>query len=169
MSEQWRDIPGYAGRYQASDEGRVRTVLDSGETRVRILRRDARGYERVNLITPEGDTKTESVHTLVLAAFTGLRGNRLTHANHKDGMKSNNRLANLEWVTASENAKHAYAALGRNPVRNGCAKVRLEKQGRATEYDSMRAAADALGVDYTAVSKAARKGHKCKGHRVSYA
>lgn len=66
---------------------------------------DKEGYLRVQL-----QTKMYRVHRLVASAFIENPENK-PHVNHKDGVKSNNRLGNLEWVTQKENYSHAKAVL----------------------------------------------------------
>ena len=68
------------------------------------------GYERVTL-THEGRGKKFFVHVLVALVY--LR-NPLNHlqVNHKDGIKTNNKVNNLEWVSRSENMLHASSQLG---------------------------------------------------------
>lgn len=58
------------------------------------------GYLRLSL-----DGKKYSVHKVVIESF---KGNSDLQVNHRDGNKLNNNLSNLEYVTASENLKHAY-------------------------------------------------------------
>lgn len=65
------------------------------------------GYLQVGVGSPK---KTKTVHRLVAEVFIGEIPNGY-HVNHKDGNKQNNRLDNLEIVTASENQKHRYAVL----------------------------------------------------------
>lgn len=115
MTETWKDIPGYEGRYQASDLGRVRSVdrlvrsvAKNGREFLRPIRGVVlapgwcRGYLIVN-IPPKG---TVSVHLLV--AKTHVHGYaRGLEVNHKDGDKTNNRAENLEWITHKENLNHA--------------------------------------------------------------
>jgi hypothetical protein len=107
----WRDIPGHPG-YQASDDGRVRsvdrTVINAlGVTRTLksvVLKpaRDRGGYSRVSL---------GLVHRLVCMAFHGLPADPKLHAAHLDGDNQNNRPANLYWATVAEN--------NRDVVRHG--------------------------------------------------
>lgn len=63
---------------------------------------DTQGYPMVNL----GGVKTEKIHRLVAKAFIPNPFNR-PYVNHKDGVRSNNRVSNLEWVSAKENTQHA--------------------------------------------------------------
>jgi hypothetical protein len=59
-----------------------------------------------------GVRRRELGHRLVACAFldAGLDKNQV---NHKNGLKSDNRIENLEWCTQSENNKHSYQVLGR--------------------------------------------------------
>lgn len=62
------------------------------------------GYKRVCLRLDNSDVH-KYVHRLVLQAFLG--DNPGLQVNHKNGIKTDNRLSNLEWVTAAENLAHA--------------------------------------------------------------
>lgn len=71
------------------------------------LNRD--GYLRCRV----SNTKKKFNHVLVMEAFIGEKPKGHT-VNHKNGIKTDNRLCNLEYVTESENMKHSYAILGRD-------------------------------------------------------
>jgi hypothetical protein len=96
-----------------SDRGRVRS-LKTG----RILRPGiSRGYEVVALCAG-GVAVTHSVHRLVALAFTPPAAGR-EHVNHINGSRTDNRAANLEWVTPTENNRHSRVTLGRFTSRLG--------------------------------------------------
>ena len=111
MKEIWKDIKGYEGLYQVSNLGRVksleRKVLRSeGEYRTiseRILKPQTtlRGYQRIGLHY-KGINKLFRIHRLVAQAFIPNPDNK-PEVNHIDGKTSNNRVDNLEWVTAAQN------------------------------------------------------------------
>lgn len=98
--EEWREIPGE--RYSASNLGRIRSHFTG-----RILKpqKSGRGYHFVNL---GGKGKRGVfVHRLVCLAFLGASD---LHVNHKNSVKTDNRLENLEYATRRENAQHAKSA-----------------------------------------------------------
>lgn len=105
MSENWRPVCGYEGLYEVSDVGNVRR---NGVNLRLIRRRD--GYLVVNLAN-SGRVKQIPVHRLVLKAFA-LHDPVRPFCNHRDGVRSNNRIENLEWVTTRENAAHMCHVLG---------------------------------------------------------
>ena len=89
-------------RYEVSNQGRVRNAHTDQVLRPRIIKE---GYLIVDLYY-KGQRKTCYVHNLVATAFVeGWREG--LQVNHKNGIKTDNRAENLEWVTASENNQHA--------------------------------------------------------------
>lgn len=113
MNETWLPIEGFNG-YEVSDFGRIRSLKSGKFT---LLKWQMRGqYPGVRLFR-KGLGKRghrEAVHRFVARAFIGPipEGHQI---NHKDGIKTNPRLENLEIVTASANNWHAYHVLGRLP------------------------------------------------------
>jgi hypothetical protein len=118
MQEEWVDVFGYEGLYQVSNTGLVRscdrTVKSAPKVGSRIAKGSARschlngnGYLTVGL-WKDGVGKTTYVHFLVSRAFLGECPDSYD-VNHKDGIKTNNCVSNLEYCTRSQNLKHAYA------------------------------------------------------------
>ena len=104
-NEQWRDIDGYDGMYQVSDLGSVRS-RKSGEWRLLKQQKDNKGgYLRVNLHR-DGKLKHFLVHRLVAQAFIPNDDETKTQINHINECKSENRVSNIEWCTASYNMNY---------------------------------------------------------------
>jgi hypothetical protein len=110
--EIWKDIDGYKNLYQVSNFGRIKSlshVNNLGKLRQECIlgnRLSDRGYHTAVLYN-NGKPKSFRVHRLVAFAFIPNLDNK-PHVNHIDGVKSNNLVENLEWVTISENQKHAF-------------------------------------------------------------
>lgn len=110
--EIWKDIPQYAGLYQASNLGRVKRLArydgNGNWIQPRLLKKDLSrdGYYRICL-TKDKKEKNVMVHRLVLWAFVPIQENK-PHCNHINGIKTDNTLKNLEWCTPSENWWHAW-------------------------------------------------------------
>ena len=109
MEEEWRPIPGFEGDYEVSNLGRVRTFKRPGPQRTRreipLLvggGLDTWGYWQV-VLAKGGKRRTAKVHHLVLEAFVGPKPPG-AQCRHKDGIKTNNVLENLQWGTVQENA-----------------------------------------------------------------
>lgn len=133
--EKWKPIPYYEGLYEASSKGRIRSCS-------REIRRKTDGvivHYKEKILTPHygssngypivalsknGTPKTYSLHRIIAECFIPKKEG-CDFINHKDGDKKNCSAENLEWVTASENAEHAYKMLGRKPPRLGTCGTRF--------------------------------------------
>lgn len=102
--EEWRDIEGYEGIYQVSNEGRVKSLNyhRQGFEQILSLTTSNRGYLRVWLSSEDGKGNIELVHRLVGKAFIP-NPNNLPQINHKDECKTNNSVENLEWCDQKYN------------------------------------------------------------------
>ncbi len=100
----WKNIKGYGGIYQVSDEGEVRSLNYRNTGRVQVLKPNKNncGYLLVTLYK-NGKRKSFSVHRLVAEAFLPNPDN-LPEINHKDENKANNCASNLEWCDRKYNA-----------------------------------------------------------------
>jgi hypothetical protein len=105
MKEIWKNVNGYNGLYQVSNLGRVKSLLKYGEEKILSSGLSSSGYYSVVLYKNK-KRRTHNIHRLVIEAFISNPENKKA-VNHKDGIKKNNHLSNLEWCTFSENTRHA--------------------------------------------------------------
>jgi len=107
--EIWKDIPGYEGKYMANKIGDIKSLPKYTQKSWRILSsyKHKNWYLTVQLCF-DGDIKRHLVHRLVLSTF--IWESKLD-CNHKNWIRDDNRLENLEWCTRSDNLKHKYREL----------------------------------------------------------
>jgi NUMOD4 motif/HNH endonuclease len=136
MAEIWLEIE-EAPRYLISSLGRVQNRMTG-----RILKASPNnaGYPNVTLQLGNGQRIFRGVHVLVAEAFyygdhSGLE------PNHDDGVKTNNFVANLEWMTHSKNMLHAYRTGLWNPPAG--TPIRIIETGDV--FDSQHDCARAMG------------------------
>lgn len=166
MTEIWKDIEGYEGKYQVSNMGRVRSVehVTINEFRGEVVEKTWKGrilkpqmhkcgYKIVG-VRQNKRRKNYFIHCLVAHSFVPgyFEG---AQVNHKDENKLNNRWDNLEWVTRIENCNYGTRnercnEWGRNnlwiPVEQYDTKGNL-----ITSYRSIKAASVATGVSLSSI------------------
>lgn len=109
--EKWKDINGYEGYYQVSSYGRVRSLdrlVSNRFIKGSILKQNERGKYLCVCLSKDKMKKSYSVHILVANAFID-NPNNLPCINHKDEIKTNNRVENLEWCTHKYNINYGNA------------------------------------------------------------
>jgi len=113
QEEIWKDIDGYEGLYQVSNIGRVRslprTVPDGGRRKGMIMKPHiSNNYIHIGLYDRASKkNKSQIVHRLIAKTFIPNPLNK-PQVNHINGIKHDNRVENLEWVTNAENMQHAF-------------------------------------------------------------
>lgn len=130
MEEIWKTVP-FAPFYEASTHGRIRSIeryrevvifgkSHSRKIRPRVLSPGlmSRGYHVVDLVIGNAVARTFSVHRVVAITFLGEHPDK-HQVNHKNGVRTDNRLENLEWMTPSENIAHGFSSNGRKPTLKG--------------------------------------------------
>lgn len=108
--EKWKDIKGFEGLYQVSDQGRVYSIRTD---KILVQRPRRHGYLAVFLYGMEKRAngrygKAYAVHRLVAEAFCK-RGEGQTEVNHLNEVKDDNRAENLEWSSHEENCNYGTA------------------------------------------------------------
>ena len=141
--ENWKIIEAFP-TYSVSDQGRVKNNKTG-----RILRqsKDSGGYAFVCLFN--GAKYTKTVHRLVAQAFIPNQ-DKLRDTNHLNGVKTDNRVENLEWCTHQSNCVHAIQELG---AKRGKAKTAVRCSETGVTFPSAAAAARSLSVSDMAIRK----------------
>ena len=131
MSEEnkiiWKDIPGYEGLYKVSNTGKIFSVVTNRELSV-IQKKD--GYTCISLCDKDHNKKQYRIHQLVAKAFIP-NPNNYPFINHKNEIKNDNRVENLERCTDLENKHHA--------IENGLVDLELRKSNMSKLGKSKKA------------------------------
>lgn len=134
-NEEWRDVEGYEGFYQVSNLGRARSLdryINNGKFERLIKGRlmkffyDKDGYAKVSLCK-NNSNKNPFVHRLVSKAFIP-NPNNYPCINHKNEVKSDNRVENLEWCT------HQYNTTYGGGIRRRIENTDFKKRTQNTDY-----------------------------------
>jgi len=144
-----KPIPGFAG-YLASADGLIRITRGNTWRKGNIKS----GYFRVCV-----GGENVRVHKLIARAFIGEYPSTDHVINHKDGNKLNNRLENLEYISRSENGRHAFAENLSIPTRKRVHQYALDGTLVKT-HDSLTGAAEELQCDQGAISRCCAKKRK---------
>jgi len=163
--EIWKDVLGYEGLYEISNFGRVKS-LQKRHKQIKILQPacDNAGYLIVTLCKNK-QKKTKSIHRLLMISFYG---NQNKDVNHKDGDKKNCHIDNLEYVTKSENTRHAIMTglLVPNTTKIGFEKRKIvlmicpDSKKIIERFISAHDAAKKTGYNRGNISNACRNGTK---------
>lgn len=189
MNEVFKNVPisAYEQFYLISDQGRVFSKHRNTELTPKITKA---GYLRVTLCDGSGNHKTISVHRLVAMTFIDNPKNKKT-VNHKNEIKTDNRVENLEWATNAEQNTYGtriqrakshtdyksrginYSQVAKNHDygrQDMCnrKKTTVYKNGELVgEFKTQKAAGEIVGVSRGKVSICVRTGKSCKGYTFS--
>lgn len=107
MEEVWKDVKGFEGLYQVSNLGNVKRLISQRVFAERLIGRtiDRYGYVK-RVLSKDGKNNYFTEHRLVAIAFIDNQDDKST-VNHINGIKTDNKVENLEWNTILENHQHA--------------------------------------------------------------
>lgn len=151
IKEQFKPIKGYEGLYEVDNLGSIKNTKTN-----RILKpiTNKIGYNVVNL-RKNNKTINQKIHRLISIAFIPNLKNK-PQVNHINGIKTDNRIENLEWATAKENSNHAQRT-GLCDAGNISRGLILEKKNNKQTldlytgivFDSMKQACESLNLKYS--------------------
>lgn len=163
--EIWRPAKGYEGSYEVSNLGRVR----NSKHYIMKPHLSDDGYLWIYLASKTSPNNT-SIHRLVAKTFIPNPEGK-PQVNHLDGNKTNNRVEKLEWVTGSENVRHAHShnliadkspegirnivLAARKSLKQYC-NIPIICENTGQEFESMHHAALYYGVDDTTIQNIVR-------------
>lgn len=177
MIEVWKDIVGYEDLYEVSNFGRIRRkfrkdiILSKlGNPYEKVYQEQImkfkyiRGHCNVTLVCKDKNKKTLQVHRIVLKTFNPVNDMETLTVNHKNGIKDDNNIINLEWATYKEQTEHAIkTGLRKEKEQNGelnkMAKLTWEQVKeirRLGRYDNYQKIAKKYNVSSTLIGQILR-------------
>lgn len=176
-----KDVIGYEGLYIIDNLGNVVSLPKFQGRRVhnkyKILKARVNvktGYCEVCL-NKNGKWKYFLLHRLLAIHFIPNPLN-LENINHINGIKTDNRLDNLEWCSKKQNTKHAFEnnlgefktealkRIDKVNYYNSYIKVILSKDNKKYEFSSIKEASETLGLKRDNITRAIKKGQKVSGY-----
>lgn len=173
-----QQIKDYEGYYEIDTEGNIYSLPRNGTSKHKKIiaqHKNRNGYNQCVLMK-NNKAKTFLVHRLVAIAFIE-NPNNYPQINHKNGIKTDNNVENLEWCSISKNTKHAFDN-NLNGFRDMAMKnieimnkdkynlIILKNDCETIEFNSTNDASIYLKTNKDNITRAFRKKQKCKGYTV---
>lgn len=144
----WKDVVNYEGLYQVSNSGKIKSLRNNI---ILKPRKKKNGYLQVVLY--KNNVKNKLIHRLVGEAFIP-NPLHLSYINHKNKIKSDNRVGNLEWCTPKYNNDYSQSyKINQYDLDNNLIK----------SWNSMRDAERELNISHSDISKCCKKIYKQAG------
>lgn len=144
-------IIGYDGIYEINRLGQVKSIAGIGAKSVRkekCLKNYIIGRKYYCIyLSEKGITKNHKIHRLIAQTFIP-NPNNYPIINHINGIKTDNRIENLEWCTHSENIQHAY----RTGLKMGSGKIKVYCSETGKEWDSIKECSKDMGIKSTSLN-----------------
>ena len=172
MQEIWENIKGYEGLYQVSNLGNVRRLHKDYRVapfKMLKLKKEKNGYLRVGL-SKNGKVIYVFVHRLVAQAFIS-NPNNYRCVNHKNEIRNDNCVDNLEWCTHLYNANYGNARL---KMHNSSKKSKVYQYNLNMDliniFDSITTASKITNSNRRYISQCCKEKHRtCNGYYWRYA
>lgn len=139
-NEIWVDIQGYENKYQISNKGRVKSLyLINRQTKISREKMlsygyNLQGYPFVRLSKDGKSSKNLYIHKLVAKHFIP-NPNNYPVVNHKNGIKTDNRVDNLEWCTQKYNIQQSFKNGQQKPTWLGKTGIDCPLSIKVNQYD----------------------------------
>lgn len=164
------EFPGYF----ITEDGKIFSNRKYNELHEMTLKEDKDGYLEIG-IYKNNKRYFRRVHRLVAQTFIPNPEN-YSQVNHKDGNRSNNNVSNLEWCTCSQNLKHSFKELNRNPsiTTNKIVILTNLQSGEIKKFNSIKECASYVNMSYEHIGRILngkydiKKSRKLKGYNIEY-
>lgn len=140
--------------YYVSKDGQVGST-NRGWFKILSLRTDKDGYLDVGLVKKDGRRSPKRVHRLMAITFLS-NPNGFPVVNHKNGIKNDNRIDNIEWCSISYNTKHGYDVCGVICSRQRIVEVTNTVNDEVTIFDSVNAVCEKYNCNSSSISHRVR-------------